>query len=140
MIHTQMEKMAVALPTAAGTSAVTLTVDTLGYDGVSFVAVRAANAATTFASVLKIEQSNDDSTYVAVPGFTGGTDFTIAQATTVTAVSYKLDVDSKSLRRYLKLTVTPSVSVNVAACARLYRGENAPVSASDAGVLGWVVG
>lgn len=140
MIHTQMEKMAVALPTAAGTSAVTLTVDTLGYDGVSFVAVRAANAATTFASVLKIEQSNDDSTYVAAPGFTGGTDFTIAQATTTTAVAYKLDIDSKTLRRYLKLTVTPSVSVNVAACARLYRGENAPTTATEAGVIGWVVG
>lgn len=140
MIHTQMEKMAVALPTAAGTSAVTLTVDTLGYDGVSFVAVRAANAATTFASVLKIEQSSDDSTYVAAPGFTGGTDFTIAQATTTTAVAYKLDIDSKTLRRYLKLTVTPSVSVNVAACARLYRGENAPTTATEAGVIGWVVG
>lgn len=140
MIHTQMEKLVVALPAAVASSAVTLTVDTLGYDGVSFAVVRAANAATTFASVLKVEQSNDDSTYVAAPGFTGGTDFTIAQATTSTAVAYKLDVDSKSLRRYLKLTVTPSVSVNVAVCARLYRGENSPVTASDAGVIGWVVG
>ena len=67
MIHTQMEKIVAAVPTAVGSSAVTLTVDALGYDQVSFVAVRAANAATTFASVLKVEQSNDDSTYVAVP-------------------------------------------------------------------------
>jgi len=140
MIHTQMEKLVVALPAAVASSAVTLTVDTLGYDGVSFAVVRAANAATTFASVLKVEQSNDDSTYVAVPGFTGGTDFTIAQATTSTAVSYKLDVDSKATRRYLKLTCTPSTAVNVAVCARLYRGENAPVTAADAGVIGWVVG
>ena len=140
MIHTQMEKIVAAVPTAVGSSAVTLTVDALGYDQVSFVAVRAANAATTFASVLKVEQSNDDSTYVAVPGFTGGTDFTIATATTSTAVAYKLDVDSKSLRRYLKLTVTPSASINMVATARLSRGENAPTTASEAGCIGWVVG
>jgi hypothetical protein len=140
MIHTQMEKIVAAVPTSVGSSAVTLTVDTLGYDQVSFVAIRAANAATTFASVLKVEQSSDDSTYVAVPGFTGGTDFTIATATTVTAVAYKLDVDAKALRRYLKLTVTPSASINMVASARLSRGENAPTTASEAGCIGWVVG
>lgn len=140
MIHTQMEKLMVALPAAVASSAVTLTVDTLGYEGVSFAVVRAANAATAFASVLKVEQSNDDSTYVAVPGFTGGTDFTIAQATTATPVAYKLDVDSKVTRRYLKLTCTPSTAVNVALCARLYRGENAPTTAAEAGAIGWVVG
>ena len=140
MIHTQMEKIVAAVPTSVGSSAVTLTVDTLGYDQVSFVAIRAANAATTFASVLKVEQSSDDSTYVAVSGFTGGTDFTIAQATTSTAVAYKLDVDAKALRRYLKLTVTPSASINMVATARLSRGENAPTTASEAGCIGWVVG
>jgi hypothetical protein len=40
----------------------------------------------------------------------------------------------------LKLTVTPSVSVNVVASARLSRGENAPTTASEAGCIGWVVG
>jgi hypothetical protein len=140
MIHTQMEKVVYALPAAVGTSAVTLTVDALGWDQVSFAAIRAANAATTFASVLKVEQSNDDSTYVAVPGMTGGTDFTIATATTSAAVAYKLDVDAKGLRRYLKLTVTPSASINVTAVARLSRGENSPTTAAEAGVLGWVVG
>ena len=140
MIHTQMEEIVAAVPASVGSSAVTLTVDALGYDQVSFVAMRAANAATTFASVLKVEQSNDDVTYVAVPGFTGGTDFTIAQATTSTAVAYKLDVDAKALRRYLKLTVTPSASINMVATARLSRGENAPSTASEAGCIGWVVG
>ncbi len=140
MIHTQMEEIVAAVPTSVGSSAVTLTVDTLGYDQVSFVAIRAANAATTFASVLKVEQSDNDSTYVAVPGFTGGTDFTIAQATTSTTVAYKLDVDAKTLRRYLKLTVTPSASINMVATARLSRGENAPTTASEAGCIGWVVG
>ncbi len=141
MIHTQLEKVVAAVPAAVGSSAVTLVVDGLGYDAVSFAAFRASNAATTFASVLKIEESNDNSTYTAVAGFTGGTDFTIAAVSDTSSVAmYKLDVDTKARKRYFKLTVTPSVSVNVVACARLSRGENSPVTAADAGCIGWVVG
>jgi len=55
-------------------------------------------------------------------------------------VAYKLDVDTKSLQRYLRLTVTPSASINMVATARLSRGENAPSTASEAGCIGWVVG
>ena len=141
MIQHQMDKTVAALPGTVGTSAVTLTVDTRGWDHCSFVAVRAANAATTFASVLKVEDSDDNSTYGAVSGLTGGTDFTIAAVSDTSAVaSYKIDVDCKARKRYLKLTVTPSASINVGATARLSKGEQSPVSASEAGVIGWVVG
>lgn len=141
MIHTQMERVVASVPVAVGASAVTLTVDTIGYDQVSFVAVRAANAATVFASVLRVDQSNNNSTFVAAPGFVGGTDFVIAAVSdTNSAAIYKLDVDTKTLQRYLRLTVTPSVSVNVVSSARLSRGENAPVTASEAGCIGLVVG
>lgn len=141
MIQHQMDKTVAALPGSVGTSAVTLTVDTRGWDHCSFVAVRASNAATTFASVLKVEDSDDNSTYGAVSGLTGGTDFTIAAVSDTSSVaSYKIDVDCKARKRYLKLTVTPSASINVAATARLSRGEQAPVTASEAGVIGWVVG
>lgn len=141
MIHTQMEKVVAALPAAVGTSAVTLTVDALGYDQVSFVAIRASNAATTFASVLKVEDSNDNVTFGAVSGLTGGTDFSIAAVSDTSSASlYKIDVDTKARKRYLKLTVTPSASINVTACARLSRGENAPSTAAEAGCIGWVVG
>lgn len=141
MIQHQMDKTVAALPGTVGTSAVALTVDTRGWDHCSFVAVRAANAATTFASVLKVEDSDDNSTYGAVSGLTGGTDFTIAAVSDTSSVaSYKIDVDCKSRKRYLKLTVTPSASINVAATARLSKGEQSPVTASEAGVIGWVVG
>lgn len=141
MIHTQMERVVASVPVAVGASAVTLTVDTIGYDQVSFVAVRAANAATVFASVLRVDQSNNNSTFVAAPGFVGGTDFVIAAVSDTNSASiYKLDVDTKTLQRYLRLTVTPSVSVNVVSSARLSRGENAPVTAAEAGCIGLVVG
>ena len=141
MIQHQMDKVVAALPGSVGASAVTLTVDTLGWDHCSFAVVRASNAATTFASVLKVEQSNDNSTYSAVSGLTGGTDFTIAQVSdTNSPAIYKIDVDTKAKSRYLKITATPSASINVGIQARLSKGEQSPVSASDAGVLGWVVG
>lgn len=140
MIQHQMDKVVSALPTAVGTSAVTLVADCRGYDHCSFVAVRASNAATAFASVLKVEESDDNSTYSAVPGMTGGTDFTIAAVSdTASAAAYKLDIATQARKRYLRLTVTPSVSVNVAASARLSRGD-VPVTASEAGVIGWVAG
>ena len=141
MIHTQMEKVVGAVPGTVGSSAVTLTVDTLGWDLVSFAALRASNAATTFASVLKVEDSNDNSTFTAVPGLTGGTDFTIAAVSNTSAEAlYTIDVDAKARKRYLKLTVTPSASINMVACARLSRGENTPTTAAEAGCIGWVVG
>lgn len=141
MIQHQMDKVVSAIPTAAGTSAVTLVVDTRGWDHCSFVAMRASNAATTFASVLKVEDSEDNVTYGNVSGLVGGTDFTIAAVSdTASAAAYKIDVSTQARKRYLRLTVTPSVSVNVAASARLSRGEQSPVSASEAGVIGWVVG
>lgn len=137
----QMDKVVGAVPGSVGSSAVTLTVDTLGWDHCSFTALRASNAATTFASVLKVEHSDDNSSYSAVSGLTGGTDFSIAQVSDTNAVSiYKIDVDCKAKKRYLKLTATPSASINMVASARLSRGELAPVSAADAGTIGWVVG
>ena len=46
MIHSQMEKVVAAVPGTVGTSAVTLTVDTLEWDHASFSVLRASNAST----------------------------------------------------------------------------------------------
>lgn len=140
MIHSQMEKVVGTLP-ATGTSAVTLVTDTLGYDYASFSVLRGSNASTVFASVLKIEESDDNSSYSAVTGHTGGTDYTIPAVTDTAGTSIvKLDVDCKARKRYLKVTATPAASMPVAVTGRLSRGENAPTTASEAGVLGWVKG
>jgi hypothetical protein len=141
MIHSQMEKVFAAVPTAAGTSAVTLTLDMSGYDYASVTVARASNASTVFASVLKIEESDDNSSYSNVSGFLGGTDFTIPAVSDTSSVAIvKMDVDSKARKRYLKVTATPAVSCNTFISGRLSRGEVAPATATEAGVIGWVKG
>jgi len=141
MIHSQMEKVVAAVPTSVGTSAVTLTIDTIGWDHTSVSVLRASNASTVFASVLKVEESDDNSTFSNVSGFLGGTDFTIpAVSDTSSAAIVKLDINTQSKKRYLKVTATPAVSVNTIVTARQSRGENAPSTASEAGVIGWVKG
>lgn len=140
MIHSQMEKVVGTLP-ATGSSAVTLVVDTLGYDYASLTVLRGPNASTVFASVLKVEESDNNSDYSNVSGMVGGTDFTIPVVADTAATSVvKLDIDTKAKKRYLKVTATPAVSVPVAITGRLSRGSEAPVTAADAGVLGWVKG
>lgn len=141
MIHAQNDKVVAAVPAAVGTSAVTLTVDTLGYDHASVTVLRAANASTAFASVLKVEHSDDNSSYSDVSGLVGGTDFAIPAVTDTASVAVvKLDVDTKAKKRYLKVTATPAVSVNTVVSARLSRGEVAPVTAAEAGCIGVVRG
>ena len=140
MIHAQNVKVVGAVPTAVGSSAVTLTVDTLGYDYASVTVLRASNASTVFASVLKVEESDDNSSYANVSGYVGGTDFTIPVVSdTASAAIVKLDVDTKARKRYLKVTATPAVSVNTVVAARLSRGD-APTTAAEAGCIGWVKG
>ena len=140
MIHSQMEKVVATLP-ATGTSAVTLVVDTIGVDYASFTVLRGSNASTVFVSVLKIEESDDNSTYANASGFVGGTDFSIPAVADTSATSVvKLDISTVARKRYLRVTATPAVSVPVAITGRLSRLEVAPTSASEAGVIGWVKG
>lgn len=141
MIHSQMEKVVASLPASAGTAVTSLVVDTLSYDYASFTVLRASNAATAFASVLKVEESDDNVSYSNVTGLVGGTDFTIPAVTdTAATAAVKVDVDCKAKKRYLKVSVQPSASIAVAVTGRLSRGENAPTTAAEAGCIGWVKG
>jgi len=143
MIVSQMSKVVAAVPTAATTNTTTLVIDTLSWDYASVAVARASNAATAFATVLKVEESDDNSTFSNVSGFVGGTDFTIPTVTDTSSVAIvKLDIDTKARKRYLKVSACPSTSsaIAVAIEGRLSRGENAPTSASEAGCIGWVKG
>jgi hypothetical protein len=145
MIHSQNEKILAAVPTAAvgSTATSTLTIDRLGYDYVSVSAVRASNASTTFANVLKVEESDNNSDYSDVTAFVGGGvgGFTIPTVTdTSNASIVKLDIDARARKRYLKVSMTPGATATLSIVARLSRAEETPVSASDAGVIGWVKG
>ncbi len=146
MIHAQNDKVVAELPTSttASNGTATLTIDTLGYDHASIVVARASNASTTFASVLKVEESDSSGSGYSnvtalVGGGTGG--FTIPTVSDTAATSLvKMDVDCRGKKRYLKVSATPNTAVNVSIQARLSRGEVAPSSASEAGVLSLVKG
>jgi hypothetical protein len=147
MIHSQNDRVVAELPTAAvgATATANLTIDTIGYDYCSLTVLRASNAATTFANVLKVEESDDNSSYAnvtaLVAGGTGG--FTvpaISVAGTSSASVVKLDVDTKARKRYLKVSYTPGASATVAITGRLSRAAESPATASDANVLSWVRG
>lgn len=148
MIHAQNHKVAAELPTAAvgATATATLTIDTLGYDHASINVVRASNASTVFANVIKVEESDESgSGYSNVTALVGGgvggfSIPAIAAGATGSAAVLKLDVDTRAKKRYLKVSYTPGATATVAIVARLGRAEEAPVTASDSGVIGLVKG
>jgi len=147
MIHAQNHKVVAELPTAAvgATATATLTIDTIGYDHASVTVIRASNASTVFANVVKVEESDDNSSYSNVTALVGGGagGFSIpavSAAGTSSAAVLKLDIDTKAKKRYLKVSYTPGASATVAIVGRLGRGEESPVSASDAGVIGLIKG
>jgi hypothetical protein len=147
MIHAQNHKVVAELPTAAvgATATATLTIDTLGYDHASVTVLRASNASTVFANVVKVEESDDNSSYsnvtALVGGGTGGFSIpAVSAAGTASAAILKLDIDTKAKKRYLKVSYTPGASATVAIVGRLGRAEESPVSNSDAGVIGRVIG
>lgn len=146
MIHSQNEKVVASVPTAAvgATSTATLTIDTLGYDAASIKVLRAGNASTVFANVLKVEEGDTTASYASVTalvgGGTGGFSIPAASSDTDTTNIVKLDVDCRARKRYLKVSYTPGVSATVGIVACLSRAEVSPESASAAGVAALVKG
>lgn len=145
MIHDQFNKFLATLPTAAvgSTATSTLTIDRLGFDHVSVSAIRASNASTVFASVLKVEESDDNSSYsnvtALVGGGTGG--FSIpAVSDTNSAAIVQVDIDCRARKRYLKVSMTPGASATLGIVASLSQAEVAPTAAAGKGLIGWVVG
>ncbi len=147
MIHSQNHRVVGDVPTAAigATATATLTIDTMGYDHASIAVLRASNASTVFANAVKVEESDDNSSYSNVTALVGGgtggfTIPAIAASATGSASILKLDVDTKAKKRYLKVSYTPSASATVAIVARLGRGEVSPETNAQAGVIGQVRG
>jgi hypothetical protein len=147
MIHAQNLKVVAHTsgPAVVGSTAtVSLVVDRKGYDYASVLVMKsAAAAATSFASVLKVEESDasgsdySDVTALVKDG-TGG--FTMAAVSTTAASVVKMDVDCKARKRYLRVTMTPDVTATVSVVAMLSRGEEYPYDATTANVTKWVAG
>lgn len=120
----------------------TLVIDRLGYEYVSLVVGQEAWGNAGFTSqasftVLKLSESDDNSSYSDVTAFVGGGTggFTLPTPTaTAGDVVVRMDVDCRGKKRYLKLTATPYTTGTVYTVARLGKGNDGPVSASQKGV------
>lgn len=120
-------------------------IDTLGYDWATIdVIATTSNTPSNKPTVLKLSESDDtvSSNFADVTAFVGGGTggFTIPSADSSVANGHKFNVDLRARKRYLKVTLSPQTTQVVAAVANLGRGEQAPVSASKAGVLALVEG
>lgn len=120
----------------------TLTVDSLGYEYLSIDVAQEAWGNAGFTSqasftVLKLAESDDNSTFADVTAFVGGGSggFTLpTPSSTAADVIVRLDSDLRGRKRYLKVTATPYTTGTVYTVARLGKGHAGPVSASEKGV------
>lgn len=145
MIHSQNLKVVhpTALPAVVGSTATsTVVVDRIGFDQVSMLVSKAASSGTSFASVLKVEESDNNSDYTEVAALvkdgTGG--FTMSAVSTSNASVVKMDIDCVAKKRYLRLSATPDVSAVMSVVALLSRGEEFPATETDVNVTKWVKG
>ncbi len=126
----------------------TLVIDRLGYEYVSLDVCQEpfANAGYTSQAaftVLKLAESDNNSSYSDVTEFVGGGTggFTIPTPTaTAGDVVVRMDVDCRGKKRYLRVTATPYTTGTVYTVARLGKGSDGPVSASAKGVNATVSG
>jgi hypothetical protein len=121
MIYGANQKSVLLLNSAAAATNATATanVDTRGFD---FARIAVFASTTNAPSALKVEHSDTtDATNFSTINATGGTDFTIAGASsTSTNPLAVFDVSTVGLKRYLRLSVTPaSATANIVAVCDL---------------------
>lgn len=120
----------------SGVTVLTGSVDTrgFGYASIAVLANSTAAVSTTTANNA-LEESDDNSTWVAISSAAPGTGFTPSTVTVVSSgpkIIY--NVDLRSRKRYLKVTVgLAATATSVGITADLSRASDAPVSATEQG-------
>jgi hypothetical protein len=116
----------------------TANIDRMGFDYVTVdLILGTADVVSNKPSTLKISESDDTvvTNFANVSGLVGGTDFTIPSANTSNENIYRFNIDCKSRKRYLKVSVTPLTTQAVVVAARLGRPEEAAdLNTTKAGV------
>ena len=146
----QNTKSVVSLSAAAGVASAgthTVAVDCLGFDTVSIDVGYRSIANTAAPSVVSVKHSDTDGSYAAITGLVQDTDYTVAGvANTATVNVTRFDLSTKSLKRYLQVSVTPSAEATanasnntIVVAARLGKGERGVDSAADGNVTTRVV-
>ena len=146
----QNTKSVVSLSAAAGVASAgthTVAIDCLGFDTVSIDVGYRSIANTAAPSVVSVKHSDTDGSYAAITGLVQDTDYTLAGVANTANVNVtRFDLSTKSLKRYLQVSVTPSAEATadasnntIVVAARLGKGERGVDSAADANVTTRVV-
>lgn len=145
MNHLEGNKTSAVISAAVATSGThSHEIDTYGseYVSVDVVFSNFTAAASTYATVLKLQQSDTSGS-----GQTdlGGVFTVTAGAGRTTGVGLngavcRFNVDLRGKKRYLTVRATPGVAANIATVARLSKMQDMPVSATGAGVDNFVSG
>lgn len=112
-------------------------VDTRGYDYLEVeVTMATANVVSNAPSVLKLMESDDTETsnFANISGAVGGTDFTIGNHLTSLPNQHVFGVSLRGRKRYIRCDVSPQTTQISSITAQLGAAEEAPVSATAAGV------
>lgn len=129
------KKVIMVLPQAIGTDSVTGQVDCKGWDYCTIDVIGQTAAAGDVMTTLKIGQGDTTSAFTDISGAVGGTDFTIPAPNTSTGDIISFEVDTKTKKRYLQLTMVGDATTRLTAVtATLSRGEQPATSASGRGL------
>ena len=98
--------------------------------------------------MLKLQEADNTSatSFVDVTGFRGASatatnvDFVVGIGRTSGINNYKFNVDLRARKRYLSVVVSPTTSQTFYATVNFGRAEQAPITATKAGVLSLVEG
>ena len=140
---TQSKKVQLAWP-AARANNVTVNCASVDRSGYAYAVIRVSLGATDVGlTALKLQESDDNSTFTDVPG----ADFSVSPLSLPTSSNgdtlWEFQVDLRGGRkRYLKPVVTignGTVGAFVAVSAELFRAEQAPITAAAQGLAGMAV-
>lgn len=114
-------------------------IDTKGWDYCEITVVAStADVVSNTLSVLKVEEGDTTSSVATFSGCVSGTDYTIATnayTSTTNQNVWSFGIDLRGRKRYLKVSASPQTTMVIGATARLSRGEQAPITAANAGSL-----
>ena len=124
--------------TTGGANATTLTgsFDTRGFSYAMFqIHQDVAGAVHTAVSNTKIEQSDDNSTWEAIPGIVNGTDFTPSTSSVAnTQPKFVLGFSLRGRKRYLKVTYGAATTGRIIINGTLAEPNDGVTSSTESGV------
>lgn len=138
-------KSVVSIASAAITAGSTTSsvIDRLGYDYADIDVVLKGVEATTASTLVRLQESDDteNTNFATIDALSSGTGFTLPTSMSSAAANvFKMRVDCRKRKRYLRVQVSPGTHSAHSVHATLLRGKAAPGAASDAGTVVLVEG